>query len=189
MKASRILTTDEVRQVLANLPQGNPRTVFRLATGCGLRASEIAQLEMRDIVLGIQKPVINVRNEIAKKRHGGEVPLWYDAGTLLDIEKHWSMRTFDQSAEPDSPFVQGITGTFVDRRTIHRWWKEALVPIGPYRQGQVRLHDGRHTSISHLLRVRSLPEVRDFARHSNISVTSRYIHPVVVDDGAVGTVF
>ena len=188
MKASKILTAEEVRQCLANLPPGNPRTVFRLATGCGLRESEIAQLRISDIVLHCQKPVINVRDEIAKKHHGGEIPLWYDGGTLEDIAAHYDMR-LGQGARLDAPFVRGAHGTFVNRRTIHRWWKEALAPIGPYRQGQIRVHDGRHTAISHLLRVRSLPEVRDFARHSNISVTSRYIHPVVVDDGAVGAVY
>jgi hypothetical protein len=44
------------------------------------------------------------------------------------------------------------------------------------------LHHGRHTFVSHALAGgRSLAELRAAARHSNVAVTSKYLH-VVVDD-------
>ena len=46
------------------------------------------------------------------------------------------------------------------------------------------IHHGRHTFISH-----ALAEVRDAAGHSNISVTSVYLHIAVDEAGAVGDLF
>ena len=38
-------------------------------------------------------------------------------------------------------------------------------------------------------RVTSLAEVRDAAGHSNISITSDYLHVAVVDEGELGNLF
>ena len=55
---------------------------------------------------------------------------------------------------------------------------------------EVTIHHGRHTFISHALAGgRSLAEVRAAAGHSNISVTSAYLHIVVDDDEPVGNLF
>jgi hypothetical protein len=52
------------------------------------------------------------------------------------------------------------------------------------------IHHGRHTFISHALAGgRTLAEVRDAAGHSNVSVTSGYLHIAVDDGAAMGTLF
>jgi site-specific recombinase XerD len=52
------------------------------------------------------------------------------------------------------------------------------------------IHHGRHTFISHALAGgRTLAEVRDAAGHSNVSITSVYLHVAVEDDAAVGNLF
>ena len=52
------------------------------------------------------------------------------------------------------------------------------------------IHHGRHTFISHALAGgRTLAEVRDSAGHSNVGITSLYLHVAVEDDGAVGDLF
>jgi integrase len=49
------------------------------------------------------------------------------------------------------------------------------------------IHSGRHTFVSHALAGgRSLAEVRAVAGHSNVAVTSAYLHVVVDDEGPVG---
>jgi integrase len=54
----------------------------------------------------------------------------------------------------------------------------------------LRLHHGRHTFVSHALAGgRSLAEVRAAAGHSNGAVTSAYLHVVVDDEEAVGSLF
>ena len=52
------------------------------------------------------------------------------------------------------------------------------------------MHHGRHTFISHALAGgRTLAEVRDAAGHSNVTITSTYLHVVVDDDSLVGRLF
>ena len=49
---------------------------------------------------------------------------------------------------------------------------------------------GRHTFISHALAGgRTLAEVRDAAGHSNVSVTSSYLHVTVDEDEGPGELF
>lgn len=51
------------------------------------------------------------------------------------------------------------------------------------------IHHGRHTFISHALAGgRTLAEVRDAAGHSNVTITSGYLHVAVEEDG-VGALF
>jgi site-specific recombinase XerD len=59
--------------------------------------------------------------------------------------------------------------------------------LDPQRTGELTVHHGRHTFISHALAGgRTLAEVRDAAGHSNISITSAYLHIVVEDGDQVG---
>jgi site-specific recombinase XerD len=52
------------------------------------------------------------------------------------------------------------------------------------------IHHGGHTFVSHALAGgRSLAEVRAAAGHSNVSVTSAYLHVVVDDEEPVGDLF
>jgi integrase len=52
------------------------------------------------------------------------------------------------------------------------------------------IHHGRHTFISHALAgERTLAQVRTAAGHTNIAVTSIYLHIAVDDDGEVGDLF
>ena len=60
---------------------------------------------------------------------------------------------------------------------------ESFPSLGPERLKALTIHHGRHTFISHALAGgRTLAEVRDAAGHSNVSITSAYLH-VAVDEG------
>jgi len=49
--------------------------------------------------------------------------------------------------------------------------------LGPERQKTLTIHHGRHTFISNVLAGgHTLAEVRDAAGHSNVSITSGYLH-------------
>jgi integrase len=62
--------------------------------------------------------------------------------------------------------------------------------LGAARLKSLTIHHGRHTFISHALAGgRTLAEVRDAAGHSNVSITSGYLHVAVDDEGAVGSLF
>ena len=62
--------------------------------------------------------------------------------------------------------------------------------LGPDRLDSLTIHHGRHTFISHALAGgRTLAEVRDAAGHTNVSITSAYLHLVVDDEESVGNLF
>ena len=59
--------------------------LVRLACCCGLRASEIAKLQVGDVRTDIARPHIRIRSGSAKGGRSRIVPLWWDAGTLNDL--------------------------------------------------------------------------------------------------------
>lgn len=62
--------------------------------------------------------------------------------------------------------------------------------FGLERINRLTIHHGRHTFVSHALAGgRTLAEVRDAAGHSNVSVTSAYLHIAVDDDANPGRLF
>jgi site-specific recombinase XerD len=61
--------------------------------------------------------------------------------------------------------------------------------LGSERLKTLTIHHGRHTFISHALAGgRTLAEVRDAAGHSNVSITSIYLHVAVEEEG-LGSLF
>ncbi len=93
--ATKILTRRELATVLADVRRKAPRSmntrlnliVFRLATCCGLRASEVANLQVGDVRVDVARPHLRIRVGAAKGRRSRTVPLWWDAGTLADISE------------------------------------------------------------------------------------------------------
>ena len=62
--------------------------------------------------------------------------------------------------------------------------------LGMARLRTLTIHHGRHTFISHALAGgRSLAEVRNAAGHTNVAVTSVYLHVAVDDEDTVGNLF
>jgi len=196
-----ILTRSEIADVLADLHRKARRSlntrqnlvIFRLATCCGLRVSELVGLSLADICIGVPKPYIRVRKAIAKLGKPRRVPLWWDAGTLADIEA-WKAERVEQGAAAGEPFVcslaRGSAGKRLDRRNARNRFKAACAVLGKERQRQLTIHNGRHSFVSHALHAgRSLAEVKEAAGHANIATTSIYTHVAVEDDGTPGNIF
>ena len=108
----RILQRDEIALVLTDLRRKARRStnsrmnmvVFRLATCCGLRASEIGGLVLADVQVDNSRPSIRVRREIGKGHKARKVPLTWDAGTLADLVE-WKRFRREQGAADDDRFV------------------------------------------------------------------------------------
>ncbi len=197
---TKILTRRELGHVLADLRRKVPRSkntrlnlaVFRLAACCGLRASEIARLQVGDVHIQMPRPHLRIRASAAKGGKPRMVPLWWDAGTLEDLSA-WRTDRLSRGAKPNSPFVcswQTEREEIVfSRHTLRKRFRTACRVLGPERLKTLTIHHGRHTFISHALAGgRTLAEVRDAAGHSNVSITSGYLHVAVEDDG-VGSLF
>jgi integrase len=168
--------------------------IVRLACCCGLRASEIAGIELRDFHFTKIKPRLHVRgNAGAKLGKDRWVPLWWDAENLHALSEHCWMRKHVDGASPTSRVVAscyaGAKGHPLNRHQVRRRFLVALKVLGRVRASQLTTHSGRHTFVSlALIGGRTLPEVRDAAGHSSIAVTDLYAH-IADDSGDLGDVF
>jgi integrase len=197
---SRFLSRSEIASVLFDLERRSRRSpssrmnrvIFRLATCCGLRASEIAGIRLRDLQLGISRPQILIPDSVGKGSKGRSVPLWWDAATLADLRDWKEERRSAHGAKPSDPFVcalsKGALGNSIDRTAIRRRFLNACKALGAERLSNLTVHDGRHSFITHALAGgRPLPDVRDAAGHSSIAVTNIYAH--ALDEGEMGDLF
>jgi len=198
---TRVLTRRELAAVLADARHRAPRAasprrnlvVVRLACCCGLRVSEIAGLRIGDVVVDGPRPHLRLPKSITKGKKARVVPLWWDAGTLADLTA-WRAERVAGGAGPADPFVCSMQanrrGLPVRRHAIRRRFLTACKVLGLKRLRTLTIHHGRHTFISHALAGgRSLAEVGAAAGHSNVAVTSAYLHVVVDDESAVGNLF
>jgi len=197
---TKILTRRELTTVLVDVKRKAKRSkntrlnlvLFRLAACCGLRASEIAHLQVGDVRVDVPRSHLRIRASAAKGRRPRTVPLWWDAGTLADVAA-WKTERLRLKARPTHPFLvslrPGRKPIPFSRHTLRKRFRTACKVLGPQRLETLTIHHGRHTFLSHALAGgRTLAEVRDAAGHSNITITSGYLH-MVVDDDEVGNLF
>ena len=84
----------------------------------------------------------------------------------------------------------GRSGKLFSRHTLRKRFRTACKVLGSERLESLTIHHGRHTFISHALAGgRTLAEVRDAVGHSNVSITSAYLHVAVDDDQGLGRLF
>jgi len=197
---TRILTRRELTTVLADLTARTTRAntqrnliIVRLACCCGLRVSEIAGLQLDDVVADVQRPHLRLRRQITKGKRARCVPVWWDGGTLTDLVA-WKARRIADGARGTDPFVCSVQanrrGLPLQRAALRRRFLSACKVLGLARLRTLTIHHGRHTFISHALAgKRRLAEVRAAAGHACLLTTSVYLHVAFDDDGEVGTLF
>jgi integrase/recombinase XerD len=169
------------------------RVVFRLTTCCGLRASEVSKVALKDILVDVAKPYINIRRPVGKGSKARKVPLFWDAGTLADI-RDWKAFRLSQGAGPDDYFVcsqhKDAFGHRIDRHNLRKRFKACCKILGAERAEHITIHHGRHSFISLALHAgKNVVEVQHAAGHSSLGTTTRYAHLVDTDAGKVGNLF
>lgn len=190
----RIMTMPEVQEVIAHwkrkrryVANRQALIVFRLATCCGLRASEVAGLTLADLRTEGARPHVRVPKAIGKGSKARTVPLWWDQGTLDDL-RSWKAEQAKRGALL-AVCAQSVDafGHRLDRRTIRRVFRR-VVRVLPGRE-DATTHDGRHTFVSLAIAAGcSLPEVQRAAGHANVATTSIYLH-CVPDNGPMRNIF
>jgi integrase/recombinase XerD len=198
---TKVLTRRELAMVLEDAQRQAERSlnshrnliIVRLACCCGLRVSEIAGLRLDDVLVEMARPHLRLRRETTKGKRARMVPLWWDAGTLADLVA-WKAERQRQGAKGGDPYVCSVQshlyGRPLRRHAIRRRFLTACKVLGPARLRTLTIHHGRHSYISHALAGgRTLAEVRAAAGHSNVAITSAYLHVVVDDGDVVGNLF
>jgi integrase len=196
----KVLTMAEIKAVLADLHRKARRSVntrqnlilFRLATCCGLRASELCGLTLDNVRTDTSRPHIRVPKAIAKGRKARVVPLSFDAGTLADL-REWKQYRASQGATGSDSFLCSQSkrsfGKPIDRRNARKRYKAACRCLGAARVAEITIHHGRHSFVSHALHGgRSPVEVQQAAGHASLAVTTIYAH-LVDEDEQVGNLF
>jgi integrase len=141
----------------------------------------------------VARPHLRLRRETTKGNRPRCVPLWWDADTLQDL-RAWKVERERKGAPGQAPFVCSVQahrpGQPLQRHAIRRRFLSACKAPGRSRLRTLTIHHGRHTFISHALAGgRTLAEVPAAAGHSNVAVTSAYLHVAVDDEDGIGELF
>jgi site-specific recombinase XerD len=154
-------------------PRKEVRTIvdyflFSVIANTGLRISEALQIELSDL----HSDFLTVREEISKSGKKGTVYFGNKTKKLLD---DWLEIRRSLLKHQTSKRVFSLTGKTTSRSYMHTRFKMWLSRSGL--PGTLSIHSLRHTYGTHCLdKGLSLTFVRDNLRHSNISITSQYLH-------------
>ncbi len=194
----KVMTRAEVVAVLDNLKRRarSPRygknarlnlVIFRLATCCGLRVSELTQITLDNVRLESDQPKIGVPKHVGKGKKARKVPI-IDRETL-DCLRDWKQFRLSQGAQADDTFVCTLEGARLSRFTTRNRFKRSCKVLGRERQEELTIHHGRHSFISHALHQGySVVQVQNWVGHSSLATTSIYAH-LVSDNAEMGDLF
>jgi site-specific recombinase XerD len=168
----RVLGSDEVGMLLERIPAGTPlelrdRAMFELAYSCGLRCSEIVDLDIG--APDFDAEVLRVTGKGSKTRL---VPIGEPAQRSLD--------RYLTAARPSLDAGDGAEALFLSRRgrrlspsdvrrRLQRWVREAALA------GGVSPHTLRHSFATHLLEGGAdLRSIQELLGHASVSTTEVY---------------
>lgn len=172
--AERILSEEEVHQVINNALNLRDRTIIRLLYFAGLRVSELCALKWRDL-----KP---------RKEGGGQITVFgkgdktrvvlVGAGVWRDIQE-----LKDNGTKDDPVFVSGKGGHLCRSMVFHivkNAAKKAKI------EGNVSPHWLRHSHASHSLdRGAPIHLLQKTLGHSSVAITEKYLHAKPTDSSGL----
>jgi integrase/recombinase XerD len=158
-----VLAPAEVRRLLAAVPPGRNRLMFRVAYGCGLRLSELTHLRVADI--DPSRRVLWVRH--GKGGHDRAVPL---PDQLLA-----ELRPYAEDRRPPDLLFPGPTGRPLGPTILQRAIHLARRAAGLDKPATC--HTLRHCYATHLLEAGTdLPTLQRLLGHRHLSTTLGYLH-------------
>lgn len=146
--------------------------VIDLLAYTGLRASEVAGIQIEQLERGARTTWIRIRGKGGKYRR---VPLPKTVGLL--VEEYIDHRAIQEKARPLSgPLLVGKRGG-ITRTTINRIVTDVVrrTTLTQLERDQVTPHAFRHTVATELARSKHLVVAADMLGHSSLSTTRRYV--------------
>ena len=169
-QSPRALEPEEQRRFLkAVLSSGSLRnkTIAVLMINSGLRISEVAQLNLSDIVLTARKHELTVRCGKNNKRR--TVPINKDAAQVL--QQYFAGKTV---GDPEAPLFTNRKGTRISVQTIDHLIRQ----FGKQAHVSVSSHVLRHGFVSSLIRAGvDVVVAAELAGHARLETTRRYSLP------------
>jgi site-specific recombinase XerD len=168
----RVLGREEIEVLLDRIPAGTSlelrdRAMFELAYSCGLRCSEIIQLDAGDP--DFDSEVLRVTGKGGRTRL---VPIGEPAQRALDRYLTAARPSLEMGRDTEALFLsrrgRRLSASDV-RRRLERWVREASVASG------VSPHTLRHSFATHLLEGGAdLRSIQELLGHASVSTTQVY---------------
>jgi integrase/recombinase XerD len=163
-KLPHILSTEDVRRILAATTNARHHAMLATTYAAGLRVSELVHLRVTDI----DSARMTIRVEQGK---GAK-----DRYTLLSVRLLDELRTYWRQARPHTwLFAARGTDQPADPSGIQRAYTAAKRRAGVTKRGGI--HGLRHAFATHLLEAGvDVPTIQRLLGHRALSTTSRYFH-------------
>lgn len=168
-----VLSVEEIDRAIATIDVSKPaghrdRAIFELLYSCGLRASELTELNLQNIYLDEQ--VVRVVGKGNKQRL---VPLSPEA--IRQLRLYMATRSqFVKDVSQDALFVNARGGR-LSRMSVFNVVREAVREAGVNKH--ISPHTLRHSFATHLLQGGAdVRQVQQLLGHESISTTEIYTH-------------
>ena len=159
-----ILTQNEIQQLYKTTKTPEETIILHLCYGCGLRRSEVINLNKKDIDL--DKKLLYVRSGKNKKRR--VMPI------TQSIAEDFEMYFLETKNNENESFLIDKKGNRMSGNIVYQTFKN-LLKRSPFGGQGACLHSLRHSIATHLLENEMNVEmVRDFLGHSQLSTTQIY---------------
>jgi len=163
-KLPLILSREEVKALLEARGNLRNRTLLAILYGCGLRVSEVAQLQVSDI--DSARNVLRVR-----QGKGGK-----DRQTLLPRRLLELLRCYWRNQRPTGWLFPAADSTRpISAKTVFMACRQATLRAGISKP--IHPHSLRHAFATHLLEAGvNLRTIQILLGHANLETTARYLH-------------
>jgi len=163
-KVPHILSTDDVRRILAATSNLKHHVMLATTYGAGLRVNELVHLRVTDI---------DAARMTIRVEHGKGAK---DRYTLLSVRLLDELRTYWRQYRPRTWLFAGQrTDQPMDPSGIQRAYTAAKRRAGVTKRGGI--HGLRHAFATHLLEAGvDVPTIQRLLGHRALSTTSRYFH-------------
>jgi site-specific recombinase XerD len=163
-KLPAILTMEECLKIFKVTENKKHQLMLLIGYGAGLRVSEIASLEWKDILF--QEHKIHLKNAKGQK----------DRMVMLPISIIQSLKQYKNNEKSSKYVFEGqYAGEHISTKTIQQVMKNALIKSEINKKAAV--HTLRHTFATHLLESGvDISYIQKFLGHSNIKTTLIYTH-------------
>ncbi len=159
----KVLSAQEVKQILEAVPNLKHRTILMVVYSGGLRLGEVVQLRVEDILL--QRQRIFIKGGKNKK----------DRYTLLSQQFIAILEQYIKAYKPNYWLFEGQTGGQYSARSVQNIFRAATAKanVGHF----ATLHTLRHSFATHLLEAGvDIRYIQELLGHSNIDTTVIYTH-------------
>ena len=164
-KLPKVMSIQEINKIFSSKLNTTEQVIFELLYGCGLRVSELTNLEVKNIDLSAK--ILRCFGKGSKERI---VPLGEKA--KIAIQNYVELRTLFPNSD-SRIFLINSKGQRISRQKVY----ELSQKVGKIIDKHISPHVFRHSFATHLLENGAdLRVVQELLGHSSVSTTQLYTH-------------